>query len=81
LTIYIYAQKIEGEDLGQVIETLSERQLKDLAKEIANIFSKVKTIPSSDKFGVIWGGGDDEISDTWTERMEIWIEESKERGL
>lgn len=78
---YQILSKIEGDDLGQVIETLSDRQLQDLAKEIANIFKKVRTIPSSDKFGVIWGGGDDEVSDTWTERMKIWIEESIERGL
>lgn len=73
--------KIEGEDLGEVIETLSDKQLRILANEVANIFSKVKTIPSSNKFGVIWGGGDNDLSDTWTERMQIWIEESKERGL
>ncbi len=78
---YQILSKIEGEDLGQVIETLSDSQLKDLAKEIANIFNKVKAIPSSEKFGVIWGGGDDEVSDTWTERMQIWIEESVQRGL
>lgn len=78
---YHILSKIEGDDLGKVIETLSERQLKELSKEIANIFNKVKTITSSDKFGVIWGGGDNEISDTWTERMEIWVEESKRRGL
>lgn len=78
---YQILSKIEGADLGQVIETLSDRQLQNLAKEIANIFEKVSTIPSSDKFGVIWGGGDDEVSDTWTERMKIWVEESKERGL
>lgn len=78
---YQVLSKIEGEDLGKVIETLSDQQLQDLAKEVANIFEKVSTIPSSDKFGVIWGGGDDEISDTWTERMEIWVEESKQRGL
>ncbi len=78
---YQVLSKIEGEDLGQVIEKLSDSQLQDLSKEIANIFEKVRTIPSSNKFGVIWGGGDDEISDTWTERMKIWIEESKERGL
>lgn len=78
---YQVLSKIEGEDLGQVIETLSDQQLQDLAKEVADIFEKVKTIPSSNKFGVIWGGGDDEISDTWTERMEIWVEESKQRGL
>lgn len=78
---YQVLSKIQGEDLGQVIETLSDQQLQDLAKEVASIFEKVETIPSSDKFGVIWGGGDDEISDTWAERMEIWVEESKQRGL
>lgn len=78
---YQVQSKIEGEDLGEVIETLSETQLKAIAKEVSNIFDKVKNIPSSDKFGVIWGGGDNELSDSWTERMHIWIEESKERGL
>lgn len=78
---YQVLSKIDGEDLGQVIETLSDQQLQNLAKEVANIFEKVRTIPSTDKFGVIWGGGDDEISDTWTERMKIWVEESKQRGL
>lgn len=78
---YQIQSKIEGRDLGEVIETLSDQQLRVLANEVSNIFNKVKTIPSSDKFGVIWGGGDNEISDTWTERMQIWIEESKERGM
>lgn len=78
---YQVQSKIEGQDLGEVIETLSDKQLKALAKDVSNIFDKVKTIPSSDKFGIIWGGGDNELSDTWTERMEIWIEESKQRGL
>lgn len=50
---YQILSKIEGEDLGQVIETLSDQQLRDLAKEVANIFKKVGTIPSSDKFGVV----------------------------
>jgi len=78
---YQVLSKIEGDDLGQIIETLSDKQLENLAKEIATIFEKVSTIPSSDKFGVIWGGGDDEVSDSWTERMKIWIQESKDRGL
>ncbi len=78
---YQVLSKIEGQDLGQVIGTLSDKQLKDLAQEIADIFNKVKTIPTSDQFGVIWGGGDNELSDSWTERMQIWIEDSKERGL
>jgi Phosphotransferase enzyme family len=56
---YQVLSKIEGQDLGQIIEKLSDRQLRDLSKEIANIFEKVGTIRSSDKFGVIWGGGDE----------------------
>ena len=52
-----------------------------MSKEVASIFQKVSSLPTSDKFGVIWGGGDDELSDSWTERMRIWIDESKERGL
>ncbi|MBA3660913.1 MAG: phosphotransferase [Gammaproteobacteria bacterium] len=77
---YQIQNKIEGMDLGNVIETLTDEQLKALAKEIASIFHKVKTLPSSKEYGVIWGGGDNETSGTWTERMKIWIEESIERG-
>ena len=77
---YQIQNKLPGQDLGEVIESLSNQQLEILAKEVVNIFNKVKTIPPSNKFGVIWGGDDHEISDTWTERMLIWIEESKERG-
>lgn len=78
---YQIQNKIEGQDLGEVIETLSDLELASLAREVSNIFAKVRTIPSSDKFGVIWRGGDNETSDTWTERMQIWIDESRQRGL
>lgn len=77
---YQIQNKIEGQDLGLVIETLSIEQLKGLAKEIANIFYKVKTITSTDKFGLIWGGGENDVSDSWTERIRIWIDESEEFG-
>lgn len=76
---YQILTKIEGQDLGEVIMNLSDGQLKNLAKEIAGIFQKVKTIPASDKFGVVWGG-ENEFSNSWTERMAIWIAESEERG-
>ena len=77
---YQIQNKIEGTDLGNIIETLTDDQLRELAQEIVLIFNKVKTLPASNQFGVIWGGGDNELSDTWTERMKIWIEESIERG-
>jgi hypothetical protein len=33
----------------------------------------------TEQFGVIWGG-DNDVSNSWSERMEIWIEESIQRG-
>jgi len=78
---YQVQSKIEGQDLGVCIEHLSTLQLQDLAAQIVNIFNKVKTIPADDKFGLIWGGGDNDVSDSWAERMKIWVNESKERGL
>lgn len=77
---YQIQTKLEGQDLIHVIEALTDDQLKKLAKEIANIFNKTKTIIVSDKFGLIWGGGEIEVSDTWTERMRLWIDDSIERG-
>ncbi len=77
---YQIQNKIAGQDMCNVIEDMTDDQLRSLAREIVNIFNKIKTIPSSDKFGVIWGGGDNDISDSWTERMRIWIDDSKENG-
>ncbi len=77
---YQFLSKVKGKDLGYVINSLSDAQLKKIAKEISRIFDKVKTIPSTNKFGLIFGDYT-ELSDTWTERMSIWIDETIERGL
>ncbi len=78
---YQIQSKIEGQDLGVVITALTDVQLRVLAKEIVTIFNKIKTIaPIDNKFGIIGGGGENEISDSWTQRMRIWIDESIARG-
>lgn len=77
---YQIQNKIEGQDLDFVIEKMSDEQLRQLAKAISSIFKKVATIPTSNQFGVVWGGGDNDLSNSWTERMEIWINESYKRG-
>jgi len=77
---YQIQSKIEGQDLGDVIHTLTESQLIVLATEIASIFEKIKTIPANHQFGLVWGGGDNDLSDSWTQRMKIWIDESIMRG-
>lgn len=76
---YQIQNKIEGQDLGLVIESLNQSQLKMLAHEIAVIFRKVKTLAVTAQFGVVWGG-DNDLSDSWSERMKLWVEESIERG-
>jgi aminoglycoside phosphotransferase (APT) family kinase protein len=77
---YQIQSKIEGQDLGHVIATLTHDQLTTLAQEIARIFNKIKTIPTDGTFGIIWGGGENEVSDSWTKRMRIWIDESENQG-
>lgn len=77
---YQIQNKIEGQDLYFVIEKLTDEQLIELAKDIASIFKKVATIPASNQFGIVWGGGNNELNDSWTDRMEVWINESYERG-
>ncbi len=76
---YQIQSKIDGQDLGDVIETLTDEQLQALAKEIVSIVNKVKTIPSSEQFGPVWGEQND-FRDTWSERMKIWIEDSEKHG-
>ncbi|HAU0262654.1 TPA: phosphotransferase [Legionella pneumophila] len=76
---YQIQNKFEGQDLGLVIESLNEAQLKKLAHEIAVIFRKVETLPVTAQYGVVWGG-DNDLSDSWSERMKLWVEESIERG-
>jgi aminoglycoside phosphotransferase (APT) family kinase protein len=76
---YQIQNKIKGQDLGQVIASLTHEELKTIAREVATIFRKVKTLPVTHQYGVIWGG-DNDVSDSWSERMKIWLEESIERG-
>lgn len=76
---YQFMSKLPGKDLGVVIENLTEEQLKIIAKEISDIFNKVATITASEKFGLVWGDFT-EFSDSWTERMKIWMDETVERG-
>lgn len=60
---------IEGQDLGDVIQTLNPEQLKSIAREVSDIFIKLSDIPTNGKFG--WT--DDEYSklvNSWFEVME-----------
>lgn len=76
---YQIQSKIEGKDLGDVIETLTEVQLRVLAKEIVGIINKFNTIPAIGGFGPVWGE-QSALCDSWAERMRLWASGSEERG-
>jgi len=59
---------LPGKDLGQVIESMSDNELKALAVEIADIFRKLASIPTNGKFG--WVGADESrLVDSWAKIM------------
>lgn len=77
---YQFLSKMEGKDIGYVIADLTDEQLRAVAAEISAIFDKVSAIPASKKFGLKWSDEFTEFSDTWTERMRIWIDDTIKRG-
>lgn len=57
--------KLPGNDLRDVIETLSDDELKALGSEVANVFRQLSTVPNNGKFGVLWGD-DRDLVDSWS---------------
>ena len=76
---YQIQSKIEGQDLDAIISTLTDEQLKAIAKEIATIFRKIKTIPADGKFGYIYAHKED-LVDTWTLRIQQEVDRAIKRG-
>ncbi len=57
---------IDGKDLGAVIGSLSDSELRSIANEVVSIFKKFEAMPTNGKFG--WVEGDDnELVDSWAE--------------
>ncbi len=57
--------KLAGRDLGEVIETLSDDELKAIGAEVANVFRQLSTVPNNGRFGVLWGD-DKDLVDSWS---------------
>lgn len=72
--------KIEGQDLGFVIQDLSEQDLKNLAQEISSIIKVLRTIPTDGKFGPV----ETEVGapfSSWEDVLEKMLNTIKERNL
>jgi len=61
---YQVLSKIEGRDIMNVIDTLTDDQLRAIAGEISNVFDQLRDVPNNGKFGVLWGDGDD-LVESW----------------
>ncbi len=57
---YQIQSKLAGHDIGAVISTLGNEQLRGIAREIASIVRKLAPLPTNGKFG--WSGGSSEAS-------------------
>ncbi|MFT3743143.1 MAG: ATP-binding cassette domain-containing protein [Pyrinomonadaceae bacterium] len=57
--------KLPGRDLRDVIETLSDGELKAIGAEVANVFRQLSTVPNNGRFGVLWGD-DKDLVDSWS---------------
>ncbi len=62
---YQVVSKIEGRDIKDVIDTLSDEQLRAIGGEIANVFIQLRDVPNNGKFGVLWGD-DKDLVDSWS---------------
>ncbi len=75
---YQVQNRLPGRDIGDVIETLSDHELRAAGAEIANIFRQLASVPNNGKFGVLWGD-DRDLVDSWsaevarvTKAVTVW---------
>ncbi len=81
---YLILNHIEGNDLGHVYKTLSDKDKKELAKAIINIQNKVSTLRMNNGFGCVANYGDSSSKESWKDviigdldRSRSWIEKNE----
>jgi aminoglycoside phosphotransferase (APT) family kinase protein len=63
---YQILTKTEGRDIGDVIDTLSDAQLRSIAGEVSRVFKQLRDVPTNGRFGVLWGD-ERELVSSWAE--------------
>jgi hypothetical protein len=77
---YQFLTFIEGEDLGKVIERLSDFQLVSLASDISTLIDRIETTPSINKYGLLCEGNIESMAQSWIDYIETYIKEASERA-
>lgn len=67
---YQILTKLEGKDLGVVIDSLSPTELRGIAAEVSNIFDKFKSLPPKEDFGSVFGTREDSIPNMYEVVMQ-----------
>lgn len=75
---YQILDKLKGADIDQIINSLSDEELKDIANEIVTIVKKLITLPTNNKFGYA-GVGREKFKLTWMEVVEEMLRTIKDR--
>ncbi len=61
--------KLPGRDIGEVIATLSDEELKSIGAQVANVFRELAPVPNNGKFGVVWGD-ENGLVDSWAAEVQ-----------
>ena len=76
---YQVQSRLEGTDLGSVIPSLSEQQLRSIAENVAEIFHRLRHVATNGRFGYIYGD-DSECRDSWSDVVSEMITEVERRN-
>ncbi len=76
---YIIIEYIDGKDLGIVYDNLTDKDKRNIAKQIVKIQEKVSELPKNNRFGSIDMYNDESGEKTWKEYIVSNLERSKER--
>ena len=81
---YQILERLPGTDLGNIIETLSNEQLVKVAKSVADIFQKLRTLPTNGSYGLImdeYGGKFSHWKEWIDDDLKTAVTRGKETGF
>ncbi len=81
---YQILNKIEGNDLGTVIDKLNEQELKLIAKKVSGIFNKFNELPKENSFGNVHSDSEEEFKtllEVVKNQKNIIVERNSKTGV
>lgn len=76
---YQILERLPGTDLGNVVEILSDEQLEKVAKSVADIFVKLRVLPTDGSYGLVMDEHGGKFSN-WKEWVDDDLQTAEARG-